>query len=338
MTPLPESVTSAWHLVALSRQVRPGKVTARTVAGTPIVLFRTPEGLGALVDRCPHRNYPLSEGRLREGGLECAYHGWRFGPDGTCQSVPGCALADGQGARLAARAVAVAERHGGVFVRLAPEGPAEPPLPPLMGDPGHDHFWWEQGIWTGRAFDALENVLDPFHTNFIHHGFIRRRDRRMPVRLAVNSFGDGIEMVIEQTAPDLGAMSRALERGRERSRTRLYPPTTVQARWEGRDKLTLCVTAFFTPVDERSFRPFACFTTPKGRAPGWLKERAIRLFLAPVVAQDRRALARQFAVIERFDAPRYAEGPGDILGNRVHRLYNGETIPEGSDPPREAML
>jgi hypothetical protein len=112
----------------------------------------------------------------------------------------------------------------------------------------------------------------------------------------------------------------------------------VQARWEGRQKLTLCVTAFFTPVDETSFRPFACFTTPSGIAPGWLKEAAIRLFLAPVVAQDRKALANQFAVLQRFGGPRYLEGPGDILGNRVHRLYMGETVPECAESRRIAAL
>jgi phenylpropionate dioxygenase-like ring-hydroxylating dioxygenase large terminal subunit len=193
-------------------------------------------------------------------------------------------------------------------------------------------------VWRGRVYDAIENVLDPFHTNFIHHGFIRRHDRRLPVQLEVNSFPRGIEMVIRQAKPDLGAMSFVLERDRRQSRTRYYPPTIVQARWEGEKKLTLCVTAFFTPVDDSSFRPFACFTTPSGLAPSWLKEAAIRLFLAPVVAQDRKALARQHAVMKQFGGPRYLEGPGDILGNRVQRLYAGETLAEQQDPARPARL
>ena len=334
---LPDAVRNAWHLVALSRELKRRPVQ-RVVAGTPVALFRTEAGLAALLDRCPHRNYPLSKGRIVEGALECPYHGWRFAADGRCVAVPGCALPPGGNERLAAEPVRAVERHGGVFVRLGGDGPDAPELPPTLGDGGLDHFWWAQGVWNGRAFDAVENVMDPFHTNHIHHGFIRRRDRRLPVRLDVNSFERGIEMVIEQTEPDLGLMARVLERGRARSRTRFYPPTTVQARWEGAETLTLCVTAFFTPVDDRRFRPFACFSTPRGRAPGWVKQAAIRLFLAPVVAQDRRALAAQLEVIRRFNAPRYLQGPGDLLGGRVHRLYAGGTLEPGASTSQEAQL
>lgn len=167
---------------------------------------------------------------------------------------------------------------------------------------------------------------------------IRRRDRRLPVRLHVTSHGDGIDMAIEQAAPDLGLMSRFLERDRTRSISRYYPPTIVQARWQGERGLTLCVTAIFTPATEGSFMPFARFSTPRGFAPGWLKQAAIRLFLRPVVAQDRRALAAQHGVMTHFGNPRFVAGPGDILGNRLHRLWKGERLPPGRDAPVDAEL
>ena len=338
MTDLPEAVKQAWHLVALSSAVPAGKRLGVKVAGMPVVLFRGGGGLAALVDRCPHRNYPLSEGRVRDGTIECPYHGWRFDAAGDCVAVPGCEISHPYAAKLSATPVRVAERHRGVFVCLSADGPAEPALPPTLGDPEYDHFWWRQGTWRGRAYDAIENVLDPFHTNHLHHGYIRRADRRLPVRLEVNSFETGIEMVIEQTQPDLGVMSRFLERDRTRSGTRYYPPTIVQARWDGKAGLTLCVTAFFTPATDDSFTPFACFTTRKGLTPAWLKEAAIRLFLRPVVRQDRLALGRQAAVMETFGRPRFTEGPGDILGARLHKLWMGQTLEPGRDETVEAML
>lgn len=337
MTPLPPALKSSWQMAALSREVGK-KPLARTVAGVPLVLFRTALGVSVLIDRCPHRNYPLSEGRLVEGALQCPYHGWRFGPDGACIEVPGCTLSAGDAHKLAASPVVVKEINGAVLIRL--DGDASAPLPDLTvwGAEDHDHFWWSQGVWRGRALDALENVLDPFHTNFIHDGFIRRSSRRVPVRLSVETGEDWIESLIEQPQPDLGWMSRLLEPPRDRSRTRLHGPTTVQARWEGPRGLTLCVTVFFTPVTETTLAPFACFTTPKGRGPGWLKQAAIRAFLIPVVAQDRRALSRQLDNIERFGAPRFLQGPGDLLGARVARLFKGERLEPGCEGPFEHQL
>ncbi|QZH75245.1 MAG: Rieske 2Fe-2S domain-containing protein [Erythrobacter sp.] len=338
MSTFPDAVRNAWHMVALSRDIRASKIAKAMFCGTPLALFRTAEGVTALVDRCPHRNYPLSGGRVIEGTLECGYHGWRFDAHGRCVSVPGCELAEGGDARLNAQSVRAVERHGGVFVTLSAEAPAEPPLPPDFGNPELDHFWWQQGTWAGRAFDAIENVMDPFHTNHLHHGFIRRRDKRLPVDLVVTCHGDGIDMAIHQTQPDLGLMSRFLERDRVRSVSRYSPPCTVQARWEGSTKLTLCVTAIFTPATQSSFTPFARFSTPKGFAPGWLKQAAIRLFLWPVVAQDRDALAKQHGVMQQFGHPQFVSGPGDLLGQRLHQLWKGERLPEGQDEPVRASL
>lgn len=338
MSTFPDAVRNAWHMVALSRGLKSGAVQKIMLCGTPIALFRTAHGVSALIDRCPHRNYPLSEGRLIDGNLECGYHGWRFDGSGQCVSVPGCTLDTGTDTRLNAQAVRIHEQHGAIFVTLSDEAPESPPLPPDFANPDLDHFWWQQGIWEGRAFDAIENVMDPFHTNHLHHGFIRRRDKRLPVDLIVTSHGDGIDMAIEQTQPDLGLMSRFLEKDRVRSVSRYYPPTTVQARWEGETRLTLCVTAIFTPATESSFTPFARFSTPKGLAPAWLKQAAICAFLSPVVAQDRQALAKQHAVMRSFGHPQFVSGPGDILGNRLHQLWKGEQLEPGQDETVCAML
>ncbi len=342
MIKIPEYFKSEWHMVALSSDVKMNKAIARKIIGVPITVFRTKEGLVALYDRCPHRNYPLSKGRVVQNSIECPYHGWRFKANGQCMDVPGCSLSDLSDKKkdqLKVQTIKITEKHGGIFVRLSEDGPETPKLPPLMGDKKYDHFWWQQGVWKGNAFDAIENVLDPFHTKFIHNGFIRKRDKHVPVNLLVNSYKRSIEMVIEQKQPDLGLMSRALERGgRKQSFTRYYPPTTVQAQWQGEEKLTLCVTAFFPPEDETSFRPFACFTTPKGLAPSWLKQMAIRLFLFPVVAQDRRALEEQYEIAQSFGAPRYTQGPGDILGSRVYKLYIGKKLEPGQDEPMATEL
>ena len=82
-------VTRAWHVECTSAELKATPVQ-RTILGTPLVLFRGADGVpGALLDRCAHRNVPLSLGRVTGDRLQCGYHGWEYGTDGICRKVPG---------------------------------------------------------------------------------------------------------------------------------------------------------------------------------------------------------------------------------------------------------
>ena len=87
-----------------------------SVLGTPLVLFRGQGGRpAALVDRCAHRNVPLSAGRMVEGTVECAYHGWRFDAGGVCRLVPAL-LGSQEGRARRVPTHAARERQGYVWV------------------------------------------------------------------------------------------------------------------------------------------------------------------------------------------------------------------------------
>src|SRR5918997_3897383 len=80
----------SWYVACLVRELRADRPLARTVDDTPLVLFRdTAHHAVALLDRCPHRNVPLSCGRVNDGLLQCCYHGWTFDGTGACRAVPG---------------------------------------------------------------------------------------------------------------------------------------------------------------------------------------------------------------------------------------------------------
>ena len=70
-----------------------------------------------MTDLCPHRSAPLSMGEMDGGKLRCFYHGWAFGKDGACVSIPtanGDAAAPGKS--FCAKHHAVVERDGLLFV------------------------------------------------------------------------------------------------------------------------------------------------------------------------------------------------------------------------------
>ncbi len=43
-----------------------------------IALFRTPRGVYACDNRCPHQGYALVRGDVKDGVLTCAWHNWKF--------------------------------------------------------------------------------------------------------------------------------------------------------------------------------------------------------------------------------------------------------------------
>ncbi|KAJ1639791.1 hypothetical protein T492DRAFT_934422, partial [Pavlovales sp. CCMP2436] len=45
-------------------------------------------------DTCAHRFAPLSEGRISNGCLSCAYHGWSYDGDGACVKIPSAESAE----------------------------------------------------------------------------------------------------------------------------------------------------------------------------------------------------------------------------------------------------
>src|SRR5262245_52434206 len=113
---------------------------ARTLLGMPLVLFRDDGGRpAALLDRCPHRNVPLSLGRvLSSGRLECAYHGWQLDGSGRCRTVPGL-CDEGEAAGRRAPAFAAQDRDGFVWVFATPdvEPVGEPLSLPFRAAPGY---------------------------------------------------------------------------------------------------------------------------------------------------------------------------------------------------------
>jgi nitrite reductase (NADH) small subunit len=57
--------------------LRGARRVTRPDGSPPIAVFRTADDeIFALVDRCPHRGGPLSEGIVQGRGIACPLHGW----------------------------------------------------------------------------------------------------------------------------------------------------------------------------------------------------------------------------------------------------------------------
>ena len=321
----PRAIAEGWHPVATVPELR-HRPLARRLLGQALVVFAGADGPAVLHDRCPHRGVPLSAGRVVEGTLACAYHGWRFAGDGTCVEVPGVEVPGAERcppARAARLPVTVAA--GLVWTSLAASPPPFPRLPEAMDDPALDRFWWLLEPSPARLLDALENHLDPAHPHVVHPWLVRHPRRRSPTEVTVRQGPWGAEAVYRERRRNRALLPAILEGPRLRSVGRLWPPTIGEVRLEAASGAALSIAVVFAPVDPGVTRPYAHFASTRGRVPGWLKRLALKAFHLPVLAQDRRILALQAATAG--DKP-FAIGPLDVLASAIWRHANGEPCPE----------
>lgn len=78
-----------WVRVAATDEIGSSPVPV-SAGGGDFVLVRLHTGgpPAVFAAHCPHRLVPLAAAKIVDGTLQCAYHGWRFGPDGRCVAVP----------------------------------------------------------------------------------------------------------------------------------------------------------------------------------------------------------------------------------------------------------
>ena len=173
MTPTP--LPHWWLPLCAAAELRDGQPLAVRHFDTALVLWRSGEALSALADRCPHRGARLSLGQVRQGTLECPYHGWRFAADGRCVHVPSSpdfAAGDGH------RAVhwRVREAHGLLWAAAASAGDDEPFAPPALDTlPARRVLCGPFDVATS-ALRVVENFLDTAHFGIVHEGGLGDRE------------------------------------------------------------------------------------------------------------------------------------------------------------------
>ncbi len=311
----------AWFVACRADALR-GRPLGVRLQGTPLVLFRGRDGRpGALEDRCPHRNAPLTAGRVRRGELECAYHGWRFDVDGRCVEVPG--LAGPPGARAArAAAFACAEQDGYVWVHsTAGVEPARPPPRfPHLDDPRYSTA--RRGFSVrSTLLAALENTLDVPHTAFLHGGLFRTSRKEHEIEVVVRRYADRCEAEFLGEPRPKGLAGRILAPGGGvvTHVDRFLVPCVAQVEYRLGDASHLVVTTAMTPVDDdhTELHSVVTFRLP---VPGWLVQPVVAPIAGMIFRQDARMLALQAETIERFGGERFANTELDVLGPQILRL------------------
>jgi phenylpropionate dioxygenase-like ring-hydroxylating dioxygenase large terminal subunit len=318
----------AWYPACTSRELGARRALAIELMGAPLVVFRDGAGSpGVLVDRCPHRNAPLSAGRVHEGSIECGYHGWRFDGAGTCVAIPGIdrPVEDRRGVG----SHAALERDGMIWFWSEPgEAPVGDPFPlPDLGAGSRQVVLRYDIDATMHA--TIENTLDVPHTAFLHRGLLRGA-KPNEIRAVRRPIAGGVEVQYLGEPFGIGFL-------RPRSATELVHldrfvlPCVAQVEYRAGPWLQIVNTVLHLPLSGTRTRTWFVLRANSQRLPRRLVQAIIRLQGPRVAKQDVRILGRQTANIRRFGGEQYSSTEMDLFGTAVWRLLRHAE--KGGAPP-----
>lgn len=310
-----------WYIVGASRDLKshPKPVSLN---GLPLVTFRDSTGQSvALLDRCAHRNAPLSAGRVVEGNIQCHYHGWQFDGGGECRAVPGLCGEPGHPARRVP-SFACRDAQGWVWVYSEPEvDPGfEPYEIPCADAPGY--LTIREHLMMPGPLDAVaENALDVPHTAFVHAGLFRKNNDRKPIEVVIRALVDGVEAQYIGEERPTGLIGRILapQGGEVFHWDRFLLPSIAQVEYRLGERSHIITTAALTPRAKNVTDLFATVAV-KVPIPNPFLRTVFKPIAMHILNQDMEILRRQTEQVERFGAEEFASTEIDVLGLRIKKL------------------
>jgi phenylpropionate dioxygenase-like ring-hydroxylating dioxygenase large terminal subunit len=157
----------------------PNDFFTRDVAGVPVVVSRQPDGsLRAFLNVCRHRgSRVVPDDCGHRGSFTCPYHAWGYRADGTLATIPyEDGFADLDRTQMGLVSLPVQERHGLVWVVLAPGAPIDVAahlgeLDDELGTYGLDGFVVERSTLLPAPLNwklVVDGFLEVYHLRFLH--------------------------------------------------------------------------------------------------------------------------------------------------------------------------
>lgn len=165
-TPL---IRNCWYVAGMLEEFGRA-LKERYLLGDSVVMYLTSEGRPVVLqNRCAHRSFPLSHGRLEGDDVVCLYHGLRYDARGECREAP---MIKRAAAHAKLRSYPTAVRGPLVWVWMGDAAKADEAKIP-------DTQWLADDRWAHRSgyvyvkanyVGLQENLLDLTHFSYLHAG------------------------------------------------------------------------------------------------------------------------------------------------------------------------
>jgi vanillate O-demethylase monooxygenase subunit len=303
-----------WYVAAMSEELGEG-LLQRWLLNEPVLMYRTSSGrVVAMLDRCPHRSYPLSKGERVGDNLRCNYHGLVYEPSGKCVHVP---AQKNISPRLRASTFPLVEKHRFAWIWMGEPSRADEALIP-------DMHWNDDPEWipTGGHFYIkchyqllVDNLMDLSHETYVHPSTIGNAAvAETPCKTEVKGTHVRTFRMIENCPPPplyvkLRGFAENIDRTQDINFT---PPANIVIKSKsvphGGDpeapamKLEYRVLNGITPATEKSTHHF--WAVPRNFAPDAAVTKAFHEGSVRAFSEDITVLEAQQEMVERL-------GPGE---------------------------
>lgn len=328
---LPVSFKHYWYIACQSHELKSAKPLGCSILDEWIVLFRDENGAPvAFQDRCPHRNYKLSEGYVKDGLLQCPYHGWTYNKQAEVVAIP----AEGQNFKplksRCAKSFEVMELDDFIFVRLEkhPELDEPPFRTPKYKQPGFQTVRLFN-IFENNVTNCAENYVDVPHTVFVHPG-IFRTSRQERIEAVVERRDGSVIVDFYNETDNMGWFSFFLNPKKEKiaHRDAFHSPNVTSVEYHFGASKDFYISSHCTPVNDKLTYVYTDLTYRFG----WLNKLAapiVRFQGQSVIDQDIKALRVQMEVISKYGT-RFSHSKADIVHVFIESLR--EAIARGKNP------
>lgn len=321
-----------WYVACESKDLKKDQVLARKILDEWVVLFRDEAGNPcAFQDRCIHRNSQLSKGWVKNGQLQCSYHGWIFKGDGKLTKIPSEGKDQSKLGNRCAITYEAREQEGFVFVRLNknPDNETEPFKSPHFDNPQFQTVRLFNKF-NNSVINCAENYIDVPHTVFVHDKIFRDAlDEE--INCIVHRKKGMVEIEYLGESDNLGWFSWFLNPRKVPiiHIDSYYAPNVTSVKYII-DKKEFWITSQSIPVSEFETWVWTDLTYNFGNnLINYLARPIVGYQGQSVIDQDIVVLDNQSQVIQKY-GEKFSNASADVVHVLIESLYNA--LKEGKDP------
>jgi phthalate 4,5-dioxygenase oxygenase subunit len=139
--------------------------------GERLLAVRDGAGRYGLIDEfCAHRRVSLWFGQVEADGVRCAYHGWKYGPDGQCTEIPSEPEGSETCQRIRLTAYPLIRCGDVLWTYMGPRDEQPPPPEWEFATVPAEQTFTSKRLQECNWLQAMEGGIDSSHVSWLHRG------------------------------------------------------------------------------------------------------------------------------------------------------------------------